>query len=131
MVSFTQKSRASARDTNESTSNLDYCGLVSDILKVSFRRFEMFLLDVKWFKVITSGRNATVHRDGNKLVQIDSTKTWTDVSDTFALPEHSEQVVFVPDPQERQWWFVVQVAPRNKQVFEGQDLLEESQSDDV
>ncbi|MCO5606180.1 hypothetical protein L7F22_060367 [Adiantum nelumboides] len=128
--SFLQRSRANTRDTNKCISNLDYCGIISDILRVSFRRFEMFLLDVKWFKVIERGCNATIRRDVSGLVQVDSTKVWTDASDTLALLEHCEHVLFVPDPQEPQWWFVVQVAPRNRHVFEGQELLFDSQPDD-
>lgn len=127
MVNFLQNSRASARDDNIMLGQLDYCGTIQDILKISFRKFDYFIFDVKWFKVVTTGRNATVRRDKSGLIQVDSTKLWTDEKDTFVLPEHCEQVVFSPDPKDPRWLFVVQVAPRSRQVCEGLLIVEEPQ----
>ena len=101
---------------------LDYFGNIQDILKVGFRSFELFIFDVKWFKVITNGPHATVRRDKSGLIQVDSTKVWTDQRDTFVRPEHCEQVVFKADPKDPRWLFVVQVAPRSKQICEDVEL---------
>ena len=102
---------------------LDYFGTIQDILKVGFRSFELFIFDVKWFKVITNGPHATVRRDKSGLIQVDSTKVWTDQRDTFVRPEHCEQVVFKADPKDPRWLFVVQVAPRrSKQICEDVEL---------
>lgn len=79
----------------------------------------MFLFYVKWFKVITSGSNASVRRDKSGLIQVDSTKLWKDARDTFVRSEHCEQVVFKSDPKDPRWLYVVQVAPRNKPICEG------------
>ena len=49
---FVQESRASASDENSKMGMLDYFGTILDILKVGFRRFDMFIFDVKWFKVV-------------------------------------------------------------------------------
>ena len=124
MVNFLQKSRASASDDNEQEGQLEYCGVIQDIFKLQFRRFDYFLFDVKWFRVVTAGRNATVRRDKSGLLQVDSTKLWTDARDTFVLPEHCERVVFTPDPKEPQWLFVLQVAPRSRQICEDVDVEE-------
>ena len=56
---------------------------------------------------------------------MDSTKFWTDQRDTFVCPDHVDKVVFKADPKYPRWLFVVQVAPRSKQVCEGLDVEEE------
>ena len=40
--------------------------------------------------IIISGTSASVHRDKSGLIQVDSTKLWTDSRDTFILLEHCE-----------------------------------------
>ena len=124
-ANFLHESRGSARDENTRMGLLDYVGTIQDILKISFRRFDMFIFDVKWFKVVTNGPNATVRRDKSGLIQVDSTKFWTDQRDTFVCPDHVEQVIFKADPKDPKWLFVVQVAPRSKQVCEGLDVEDE------
>ena len=82
---------------------MEYCGVIQDIFfKLQFRRFDYFLFDVKWFRVVTTGRNATVRRDKSGMLQVDSTKLWIDARDTFVLPEHCGQVVFTPDPNPKE-----------------------------
>lgn len=112
---------------------LDYFGTIQDILNIGFRRFEMFIFDVKWFKVITSGANASVRKDKSGLIQVDSTKLWTDARDTFVRPEHCEQVVFKSDPKDPRWLYVIQVAPRSKPICEGleEQVDEEEQIEQV
>ena len=127
-ANFVQESRASASDKNFEMGMLDYFGTIQDILKVGFRRFDMFIFDVKWFKVVTIGAHASVRRDKSGLIQVDSTKIWTDARDTFVCPEHCEQVVFKSDPKDLCWLYVVQVAPRSKPICEG---LEEQASEQV
>lgn len=73
-------------------SKIEYCGRIQNIFQVDYRSFHMFLLDVQWFKAITTGRNPTVRKDGSGFVAIDSTKLWTNRSDTFALAETCEHV---------------------------------------
>ena len=51
-ANFEQESCASASDTIAELGPLDYFGRLQDILKVSFRRFNMFIFDVQWFKVV-------------------------------------------------------------------------------
>ena len=57
-ANFVQESRASASDENSEVGMLDFFGTIQDILKVGFRRFDMFIFDVKWFKVVTTGAHA-------------------------------------------------------------------------
>ena len=60
MASFSQDSRASARDLNLINAELDYIGNIINILKVNFRIFHFFILDVQWFKVVCRGPQATM-----------------------------------------------------------------------
>lgn len=106
-ANFVQESRASASDDNTEIGMLDYFGTIQDILKIGFRRFDIFIFDVKWFKVITSGAHASVRRDKSGLIQVDSTKLWTDARDTYVRPEHCEQVVFKSDPKDPRWLYVI------------------------
>ena len=92
MAMFTQDSRASSKDLNVINAELDYVGNVINILKVHFRIFHFYILDVQWFKVVCRGPQATVRRDASGFFQIDSTKIWSDQSDTFVLPQHCEHV---------------------------------------
>ena len=73
-------------------SKVEYCGRIQNILQVDYRSFQMFLLDVQWFKAVTQGRNPTIQRDASGFVAIDSTKLWRNTSDTFVLAETCEQV---------------------------------------
>ena len=101
-------------DSTTISDHLVYFGTIQDIIKVNFRRFSTFIFDVKWFKVITQGLQPTVRRSKSGFVQIDSTKVWTDQTDTFVLPEHCEQIVFKADPREPKWLFIIEVSPRKR-----------------
>ena len=92
MACFSQDSRASARDVNVINVDLDYVENIVNILKVNFRIFHFFILDVQWFRVVCRGPQATVRRDASGFFQIDSSKLWNDQSDTFVLPQHCEHV---------------------------------------
>ena len=71
-------------------SKVEYCGRIQNILQVDYRSFQMFLLNVQWFKVVSQGRNPTVQRDAFGFVAIDSTKLWTNTSDMFVLAKTCE-----------------------------------------
>ena len=90
MASFEQEIHG--LDGEVQLSKVEYCGRIQTILQVDYRIFQMFLLDVQWFKVVTQGRNPTVQRDVFGFVAIDSTKLWTNTSDTFVLAKTCEKV---------------------------------------
>ena len=60
--------------------------------------------------------DATLQAAG--LIEVDSMRLWTDNRDTLVLPTYCEQVVFKADPIEPRWWYVVQVAPCSRLVYE-------------
>ena len=115
-----QETRSSANNENAEAivDMLDYCGTLQDIIKVGFRKFDIFIFDVKWFKVVTQGPQGTVRKDKSGFLQVDRTKIWTDQRDTFVLPEHCEQVIFKEDPTDRRWLFVIQIDPHGRKIYE-------------
>ena len=70
----------------------EYFGRTQGIFKIDYKTFKMYIHDVQWFKVVTQGWNPIVQRDVFDFVAIDSTKLWTNRSDTFVLVESCEQV---------------------------------------
>ena len=92
MAKFEQASRRRATDQNIVIAEMQYFGLLKEIINVDYRSFTMLIFDVQWFKVIMEGSNATVRRDVSGFIEVDSTKPWSDLRDTFVLPEHCEQV---------------------------------------
>ena len=92
MAMFTQDSRAISKDLNVINVELDHVGNIINILKVQFRIFHFYILDVQWFKVVCRGPQATVRQDASGFFLINSTKLCNDQSVTFVLPQHCEHV---------------------------------------
>ena len=120
------RSTASNENVEANVEKLDYCGTLQDIIKVGFRKFDIFIFDVKWFKVVTQGPQVTVRKDKSGFLQVDCTKIWTDQRDTFVLPEHCEQVIFKEDLTDRRWLFVIQIDPRGRQIYEDVGVEDEN-----
>ncbi|MCO5552131.1 hypothetical protein L7F22_005641 [Adiantum nelumboides] len=80
-------------------------------------------LQASFGEEIMEGPNATVRRDVSGFIEVDSTKPWSDLRDTFVLPEHCEQVIFYPKPSDERWWYVIEVAPRGAQIYENYNLI--------
>lgn len=93
MASFQQEIQTS-HNGEVQVKNIEYCGIIQSILEVDFRSFQMFLLDVQWFKAVTQGRNPTIQRDASGFVSINSARLWTNRTDTFVLAETCEQVKY-------------------------------------
>ena len=71
----------------------DYCGIINNILKIDYRTFHIFALDVKWFKEpLCKGIEANVKRHPSGIMAIDSTWIWQGKKDSLVLPQHCEQV---------------------------------------
>ena len=71
---------------------MDYFGRIQVIFDIDYKTFKMYILDVQWFKAVTQGRNPTIQRDTSGFVAIDSTRLWTNQSDTFVLAKSCEYV---------------------------------------
>ena len=91
MASFDQEIQTT-QNNEVKISKVEYFGIIHGIFEIDYRTFEMYVLDVVWFKAVTQGRNPTIQRDASGFVAIDSTKLWTDKNDTFVLANSCEQV---------------------------------------
>ncbi|MCO5566427.1 hypothetical protein L7F22_020104 [Adiantum nelumboides] len=123
MAKFEQASQRRATDQNIVIAEMQYFGLLKEIINADYRSFTILNFDVQWFKVIMEGPNATVQRDVSGFIEVDSTKPWSDLWDTFVLPEHCEQVIFYPKPSDERWWYVIEVAPRGARIYEKYNLI--------
>ncbi|MCO5602467.1 hypothetical protein L7F22_056599 [Adiantum nelumboides] len=123
MAKFEQASRRRATDQNIVIAEMQYFGLLKEIINADYQSFTILIFDVQWFKVIMEGPNATVRRDVSRFIEVDSTKPWSDLRDTFVLPEHCKQVIFYPKPSDERWWYVIKVAPRGARIYENYNLI--------
>lgn len=94
MAKFEQSSRRRSSDVDLVVAELTYFGTLQEIIRVDYRGFFVDLFDVQWFKIVTQGRNASVRRGESGFMEVDSSKKWSDLRDTFVLPEHCEQVCY-------------------------------------
>lgn len=63
----------------------DYCGIINNILKIDYRTFHIFALDVKWFKeTLCKGIEANVKRNPSGIMAIDSIRIWQGNKDSSA-----------------------------------------------
>ena len=74
--------------------------------------------------MISQGLLTSICRDKSGLIQIDSTKLWTNQTDTFVLPEHCEQVVFKADPKDQKWLFVIEIDVHAQRIYEEGNTIE-------
>ncbi|MCO5583248.1 hypothetical protein L7F22_037157 [Adiantum nelumboides] len=131
MAKFEQASRRRATDQNIVIAKMQNFGLLKEIINADYRSFTILIFDVQWFKVIMEGPNATVRRDVSGFIEVDSTKPWIDLRDTFVLPEHCEQVIFYPKPSAERWWYVIEVAPRGARIYENYNLITVADSEPI
>ena len=92
MAYFDQKIQNGPQHMEVQMSKVEYFGRIQGIFEIDYRTFQVYILDVQLVRAITHGRNPTLQRDASGFVAIDSTKLWTDRSDTFVLVESCEQV---------------------------------------
>ena len=64
----------------------EYCGKIQNIIKLDFRQFYMYILDVQWFK------DKIWNIKANVFTTIDSTKLCGTTEETFILLSHCESV---------------------------------------
>jgi hypothetical protein len=72
----------------------EYCGIIQNIIKVDFQRFDVFGFDVRWFKdVLEKVPQGSITVDDSGFTMIDSTWICSAKGRTFILPSHCEHVV--------------------------------------
>ena len=71
----------------------EYCGRIQNIIKLDFRQFDMYVLDVQWFKdKMGKVPLSSIKIQENGFTTIDSTKLCGTTEESFILPSHCEQV---------------------------------------
>jgi hypothetical protein len=71
----------------------EYCGIIQIIIKLDYRRFDVFVFDVRWFKdVLDNVPQGSITIDGSGFTMIDFTRIYSASEGTFILPSHCEQV---------------------------------------
>jgi hypothetical protein len=70
----------------------EYCGIIQNIIKLDYQRFDVFVFNVGWFKdVLDKVPQGSITVDGSGFTMIDSTRICSASEGTFILPSHCEQ----------------------------------------
>jgi hypothetical protein len=73
---------------------IEYCGIIQNILKLDYQRFDIYVFDVRWFKdVMGKVPQRSLKADSRGFTTIDSTRLCSAKEETFILPSHCEQVL--------------------------------------
>jgi hypothetical protein len=69
----------------------EYYVIIKTIIKLVYRRFDVFVFDVRWFKdVLDKVTQGSITIDGSGFTMIDSTWICSASEGTFILPSHCE-----------------------------------------
>jgi hypothetical protein len=69
----------------------EYCAIIQNIIKLDYRRFDVFFFNVRWLKdVLDKVPQSSIIIDGNGFTMIDSTRICSASKGTFILPAHCE-----------------------------------------
>jgi hypothetical protein len=75
---------------------IEYCGIIQNIIKLDYRRFDIYVFDVRWFKdVMGNVPQCSIKADSSGFTTIDSTYLCSAKEGTFILPSHCEQVLIL------------------------------------
>jgi hypothetical protein len=87
-------SRVICAYAGEDRQEQEYYGIIQNIIKVEFRRFDVFVFDVRLFKdVLDEVLQGLITLAGSSFTMIDSTWICSAKEGTLILPSHYEQVV--------------------------------------
>jgi hypothetical protein len=90
---YTADSRVINTYEGEDGHEQEYCEMIHNIIKLSCRRFNVFVFDVKWFKdVLDKVPKGSIIVEGSGFMMIDSTQICSAFEGTFILSYHCEQV---------------------------------------
>lgn len=127
VVTSSIKSYASARDTNPSEGNLDYYGILTDIVELDYYgKFRVVLFRCDWADV-TSSRGVRKDQFGFTMVNFSRLiHTGEQLRhEPFVFSSQVKQVFYSQDPKNVDWYIVLYKAPRD--LF---DLGEKSNDED-
>ena len=103
------KGYASARDTNPTQGDVDYYGVLQEIVKVRYREHNVVLFKCKWYDVL---REHYGYKIENGLLLLNSSRLqWT--SEPYILASQARQCFYIPDPRDERWHAVITTNPRD------------------
>ncbi|KAG6418778.1 hypothetical protein SASPL_120983 [Salvia splendens] len=106
-VKATTSSFSSTRDQNPILSELDYYGILTDIIQLDYGRGRgVVLYDCEW---VSKGKRLRTDADGFTLANFSN---MTRHDEPFILASQAEQVFYVEDPTDSQWRVVVSTTAR-------------------
>ncbi|KAG6395273.1 hypothetical protein SASPL_145915 [Salvia splendens] len=106
-VKATTSSFSSTRDQNPILSELDYYGILTDVVELDYNcGHRVVLFDCEW---VSKGKRLKTDADGFTLANFSNVIRHYE---PFILASQAEQVFYVEDPTESQWSVVVSAAAR-------------------
>ena len=115
VVSSSTMSYASVRDTNPVEGNLDYYGMLTDIIELDYyNKAKVVLFRCDWADVV-SGRGVKVDELGFTIVSFERLiHTGEQLThEPFVLSSQVKQVFYSQDPKDERWHVVIHNAPRD------------------
>ncbi|XP_027172109.1 uncharacterized protein LOC113771742 [Coffea eugenioides] len=107
MVNATTSSFASAKDNNPILSDLDYYGILTNIIELDYREGRKVLLfECDW---VSKGKRLKQDEDGFMLANFSNVKRH---NEPYILAVQASQVFYVEDPLENGWHVVITTRPR-------------------
>lgn len=112
---------SSARDRNPQSSNVDYFGVVQEIIELPYLNSNhVVLFKCDWFDVVNR-RNVRHDEFGFTSVK---TSSFLQMNEPYILVNQARQVFYATDPMDCEWSLVLDVEPR-KQFNMGLHMLAE------
>lgn len=115
MVLAKTESYASRRDTRPKLGDVNYYGRLTDIIELNYYgRFKVVLFRCDWVDV-TQGRGIRKDSLGFTLVNFSRLRHTGDHlnDEPFVFPSQAEQVIFIQDPKDHEWFIPRQIIPRD------------------
>lgn len=131
MVVSKTESYASTSDNAPKLANITYYGRLNDIVELNyFEEFNVVLFKCDWVDV-THGRGVKEDALGFTLVNFSHLIHTGDREshEPFIFANQAQQVIFVQDPHDHQWFIPRQIKPRD--IFDMGDLSMQNDANDM
>lgn len=99
--------RSSAKDTAQVVANVDYYGVIRDILLLDFVKFRLPVFQCDWANIVSGVKK----EDGFTLVNLHDGLTKFE-RDPFILASHAKQVFYFRESETSHWYTVLKAPPR-------------------
>ena len=115
-ATFLRPCRYGLRDPNPVLAALEYVGHLDEIIELDYMEFQQTVLIGSWVKANYRGPSATVKRDKWGLTLANFNRMIEFGVDSFAFPNHVEQVFYADCHESPGWKVVIRTEPRGRRV---------------